>query len=130
VPPAVPAGSTSTCQTLVSEAVSPARVNSATLSASTGKDWARAVPGVAVSPPYMVTGSLLPSSWRWSCLRRRPPSGLRVTSQVRERSQLPSARWTWNGTAMRVSLHAVTAITIAAPARSASAASAVTIRPA
>ena len=38
-----------------------------------------------------VTASGAPSRWRWSCFKRRP-SGVRVSTQVRERSSP-----TWNG---------------------------------
>ena len=67
----------------------------ATDSASTGNSWRTVDPGAAVSPPYIVTASGVPSWCRWSCFRRRPWS-VRVSTQVREWSSP-----TWNG--MRIS---------------------------
>src|SRR5690606_19311424 len=50
-------------------------------------------PSPRVSPPYCVRASSLPSSWRWSCLRRSP-SSVRVRTHVRERSS-PALNEMW-----------------------------------
>ena len=72
-------------QTLSSDGMSPSFSNSVFESASTGNSCRPAEPGATVSPPYIVTSSGLPSSWRWSCLSRSPDA-VRVSTQVRLRS--------------------------------------------
>jgi hypothetical protein len=98
-------GSISIAHTFVTDALRPSRSNSAMDSASTGNSCRVAVPVAAVSPPYIVTASGVPSSCRWSCFSRSP-SPVRVSTQVRERSSP-----TWNGIFHCASPHSRTCIT-------------------
>src|SRR5690606_29173577 len=87
----------------------PSRLNISRENPSTGNSWRPALPVSAVSPPYIVTASSLPSSWRWSCFSRKP-SSVRVTTQVRDRSSP-----TWKGMRISASLHSRTCITSGLP---------------
>ncbi len=85
----------------------------------------RRLPSPSVSPPYWVSLSSLPSSCRWSCLRRRP-APVRVITQVRERSSP-----TWNGIRISSAEQSRTCMTRDLPAKAASASTGgLAIRPA